>query len=587
MASLRTFPVVQVVNTNDRAVGGPGGGYRKFLNSGQMSSYLPLWLSSAGYRTAYLGKFMNGLNSRVSSPTGWEWSDFLVSPFIYSFNRVVMRRDGGKSIEYRGWHQTDVLRLKALEVIEEWGGSDKRPFYLEIAPASPHVRPGGWPTVPLERHMGYFPGVGAPRMPNWNPVDELHQGKPGWVGKLERMNESVVEMVDASMRARLQGLQGVDEIVDDVVELLEKKGILDNTYIIYTTDNGFHLGQHRVTGGKGLPYISDVNIPFAIRGPGIPSNRVTSIPQTHVDIAPTLLDIAGLPQDKWPEFFDGRSLLPEWQAASDEEALSSGAAVHREVMNVEYWGSSNAPAGPYSQRHQENSYKSLRMIAQGGKQGWLFNRWCTSNFTELYDTVADPYELHNLAIDPDEETKKLMGRLSGLLLVTKSCGTDTCRRPWDVLAEAYRNSTAHDPKPALQISFGSKLFASLDQAMHPTYDDFFAQLPMPGFQFCLPLQLASNEGPYFPPESEDLGRKYRQKSMVEEDAEDRYYTTNGTLTVQSDADEYFGDSSQRHASVASLYASARQLSEEEMGWEVEIEGCDEPDSECWELYEDD
>jgi len=85
-----------------------------------------------------------------------------------------------------------------------------------------------------------------------------------------------------------------------------------------------------------LPYISDVNLPFAVRGPGI-SNRVSATPQSHVDIAPTLLDIAGLPQEDWPEFFDGRSLLPEWQSASDEEALLTNHAVLREEINVEYW----------------------------------------------------------------------------------------------------------------------------------------------------------------------------------------------------------------------------------------------------------
>jgi len=226
-------------------------------------------------------------------------------------------------------------------------------------------------------------------------------------------------------------------------------------------------------------------------------------------------------------------------------------------------------------------------VAQGGKHGWLFNKWCMGNFTELYDTVADPYELHNLAMKPDKETKRLMSRLSGLLLVTKSCGMDTCRTPWSVLAEAYRNSAMTGPQPVLQVPLLENTFGTLDQAMHSSYDDFFAQLPSPGFQFCLNYQSTSNEGPYFPPESEDLGRRFRRAEASIESTEGMYYTTNGTLYVESNPDEYFGDAQQRHASIDELHAIARTLTNEEMGFEVKIEGCNAPDSACWELFEDD
>lgn len=260
-----------------------------------------------------------------------------------------------------------------------------------------------------------------------------------------------------------------------------------------------------------------------------------------------------------------------------------GDAVHREVINVEYWGSTNAPAGPWSHRYQDNTYKSLRLVAQGGKHGWLFNRWCMSNFTELYDTVADPYELHNLAMKPDESTKRLTQRLSGLLLVTKSCGQSSCRRPWDVLADSYKRTVLEGPQQDSQVPLTSSTFESLEQAMHHGYDDFFAQLPTPGFQFCRDFQDTSNEGPYFPAESEDLGRRYRRRSVPDETA---YYTTNGTLAVEHAADQHFGDTTQRHAKFAELSASARELSDSEMGWEVQIDGC-ELDPNCWELYEDD
>ena len=404
------------------------------------------------------------------------------------------------------------------------------------------------------------------------------------------MNEDIIAAVDRSFRARLQGLQGVDEIVEDVVALLERKGILDNTYSeptcffeksavsandlqlsiqltmvrrrwirlhllhALTRLSGFHLGNHRISGGKGTPYIEDVNLPLAVRGPGIPEGHLSSIPSSHVDMAPTILDIAGVPPEKWPPFFDGRSLLPEWKnlAAPDD-------GVSREVLNVEYWGTTTVPAEKWTKRYGDNTYKSLRIV--GEKQGWLFNRWCTSNQTELYNTVEDPYELNNLAINPSYETKRVMDRLSGLLLVTKSCGQDSCRRPWEVLSSAFGEGVT---------------FLTLDEAMDARYDSSFAGLPAFGFQSCLPFQKVENEGPYFPPESIELGRKYRAET-----ADAVYWLTNGTMEVESL--EYHGDLVQRIASFDKMDASARPLTDEEIGWPV-VE-CKAPDY-CEDMYED-
>lgn len=115
----------------------------------------------------------------------------------------------------------------------EWMTAQSKPFYLEIAPASPHVQPGGFPTVPCARHLFDFPDAKAPRVPNYNPSDEYQSQKPAWIRDLPAMNETIVNAADASMRARMQGLQGVDELVGDVVDLLEHAGLLSETYSQY------------------------------------------------------------------------------------------------------------------------------------------------------------------------------------------------------------------------------------------------------------------------------------------------------------------------------------------------------------------
>ena len=269
-------------------------------------------------------------------------------------------------------------------------------------------------------------------------------------------------------------------------------------------------------------------------------------------MVPTILDISGVPQAEWPPFFDGRSLLSEWQsgAAPDD-------GIQREVMNIEYWGLATVPAGVFTKHYTNNSYKSLRIVDE--QQGWLFNRWCTSNQTELYNTIDDPYELTNLAISPTQDTQWLIDRLSGLLLVTKSCGQETCRKPWQVLS-----------------SKAGANFSSLAQAMDAEYDAFFASLPAFGFQGCLPYQLVANEGPYYPPESAELGQQYREITT-----DYSFWLTNGSAAAGPVG--LYGNVDQRYMGIKELRQSARYVTDTEIGYPTQE--CRAPDY-CGEVTDD-
>ncbi|SPO07569.1 related to sulfatases [Cephalotrichum gorgonifer] len=545
-------------NTNLTLVTPPGGGYDKFVATGQDEDYLPHWLKAAGYTTEYIGKLMNGYSLATYSPKpkGWDYTDILVGPYTYEFNNVVMSENGERPVYYHGYHQTDIIRAKALDRLQRLIEKDE-PYYIQIAPTAPHQQSDG-PAVPCVRHMWTHLDARAPRIPNFNPKDEFQNQKPSWLRDTPLLNQSVLEFTDWQYLSRIQSLVGIDEMVEDVVELLREKGQLDNTYIIYTTDNGFHIGNHRQVGGKGLPYIEDVNIPMIIRGPGIPINVSSTIPSTHVDMAPTFLDIASVPERKYPPFFDGRSLLPEWKAAGN---LSSKASSGKEIINIEFWGRvNNAGAPDYMIPSPIYAYKTLRIV--GEQSSWLYSRWCDGNATELYNTIDDPYELTNLALSPAPEHEKLMARLNGLLLVTKSCSQESCRNPWTVLQADYESSTS-----------AGKMFTNLEEALDTRYDDFFRNLPPVGFQKCMNYLFTPNEGPFYPPESISLGSEYRRPT-------DNFpaFATNSTFTPGNGARE--GTAAQRHATLAEILKRSRSLTDAEMGTSII---CGPPDY-CGNVY---
>jgi N-acetylglucosamine-6-sulfatase len=143
------------------------------------------------------------------------------------------------------------------------------------------------------------------------------------------LTDEVIEYNDDFYRARLQALQAVDELVEGVVTRLEQAGILDNTYIFYTTDNGYHISQHRLNPGKECGFEEDINIPLIVRGPGVPvgeSNVVTA----HTDLAPTFLKLAGA---KW-----GWKDLDGSPVPLKQKELEDAKKHRQEHVNVEFWG---------------------------------------------------------------------------------------------------------------------------------------------------------------------------------------------------------------------------------------------------------
>ncbi|KAI4154515.1 MAG: hypothetical protein LQ340_001630, partial [Diploschistes diacapsis] len=255
-----------------------------------------------------------------------------------------------------------------------------------VAPLAPHVELLGTnnrakpnvsygpgilhPPVPQAKYASAFPNAQVPRTPNFNPS---FPSGAGWIRQLPQQNATVVASNDAFYRARLQVLAGVDDMIDNLATVLKAQGVLDNTYVVFSTDNGYHIGQHRLEPGKKCAIETDINIPLLIRGPDVPHGVVTNISSSHTDLAPTFFKMMGIPAR--PEFDGGA--IPYTQ---DELGARRGKNEH---VQVEFWGTQAGGEGTYGARAppSNNTYKAMRVFGEG--YSVLYSVWCTGEH-ELY-----------------------------------------------------------------------------------------------------------------------------------------------------------------------------------------------------------
>ncbi len=281
-------------------------GYRKFENL-YANNNLAVWLQRAGYQTMHLGKYINGYGyaTNPAVPPGWDkwFTNFRsVNYYNYLINEEGVIREFGEAPEE---YLTDVLTDKAVEYISEVA-SARKPFFLVVDYYAPHMGSwGGDIVTPAPRHDNLLADYEPTFAPSFNEEDV--GDKPQKVRDLPLLDETEIERIKDTRRDGLEALMSVDEGVARIIETLAQIGKLKNTYIIFTSDNGFMFGEHRIPQGKNWPYEESIRVPLLIRGPGIVPGTTISGLVTNVDYAATIIDIAkavpGLRQD-------GRSLMP-------------------------------------------------------------------------------------------------------------------------------------------------------------------------------------------------------------------------------------------------------------------------------------
>jgi N-acetylglucosamine-6-sulfatase len=353
----------------------PNGGAESFRDR----STLATWLHDEGYTTGLVGKYLNAYDRiRHHIPPGWDrWAAISSVPTV-AYQNFTLNEDGRFRTYGRGEavYSTTVLERHATNFVR----TARPPFFLHFTPIAPHP-----PATPHPRDVGRFDDL--PPIQRTPSFDEADVSDKPWKDLHPRMTNEEIAKAVAVRQNMLESLQALDRAVAAIVRALEARGELDNTVIVYTSDNGFLLGEHRLW-QKIWPYDETTRVPLVIRAPWITTGLTDDHLVLNIDLAPTLAELAGAPV---PDA-DGRSLVsllrgrpPPWRTAFVEEFLGRDQRFINE--------------GPPA----FSALRTTRYLYVEYAVGWR----------ELYDVVEDPYQLQNLAGRP--ETGDLQAELSRLL----------------------------------------------------------------------------------------------------------------------------------------------------------------------------
>ncbi|MBA2390191.1 MAG: sulfatase [Geodermatophilaceae bacterium] len=380
----------------------PLGGFAAFDDSQTLATWL-----DEDYATGYVGKYLNEYQPARYVPPGWDTWKAALAPIHYLDTDVSVN---GKIRSFEGQYRTNVMANMAVQFIRTETADPSEPFFLFTSFDAPH---SGRPVEPDDPNKIYdtqeFPTPGVLGKyrdrfddlpldvgPAFNEADV--SDKPVQLAPLEPWEIDALTEVNQQRR---EALLSVDDAVRRMVDELARAGELDNTYLIFTSDNGYMLGEHRFRTGKNLPYEPSVAVPLLIRGPGIAPGTV--VPQTvggH-DVAPTVLGMTGLSGASGDFVIDGLDLLP----LIDDPALHA-----RRPVVLEVGPNPTAPEGPYR-------FHAIRTPE------WKYVERSTGR-TELYDVAGDPYELENLSRAPEYD--QIRADLAVLLKEYRFCAGSDC-----------------------------------------------------------------------------------------------------------------------------------------------------------------
>jgi N-acetylglucosamine-6-sulfatase len=360
---------------------GRQGGFDRFHARGEERHTFAVALHRAGYRTAMMGKYLNGYMGAPSTPMatpptyvppGWDRWDVVgwgYPEFNYLLNHNGrLRAYGNRPADYL----TDVLAHDAVDFIGN-ASAARKPFFLEVAPFAPHS-----PYVPAPRSAGDFPGLRAPQAPNFNQVP---WAAPKWLSARPALTSDQIHGLDTAYRLRAQSVEAVDGMIGQIENALRANHLAGDTYLVFSSDNGFHLGEHRLLAGKMTAFDTDIHVPLIVQGPGVAAGTSTDAMAENIDLASTFAGIGATTLRS-----DGHTLLP----------LLGGTrpAGWRDTILVEHRGPPLRSGDPDFQQPSSGnppSYEAMRT------HDFLYVEYKNGE-REYYNLRADPFELDNLVV---------------------------------------------------------------------------------------------------------------------------------------------------------------------------------------------
>ena len=374
---------------------GDDGGYRAFHNRGHEQATFATALSEAGYRTAMLGKYLNGYLPEKHPPapgwTFWAVAGNARAGFNYNLNqdRNIVHY-GDEQLDY----VTDVLSGLGARFIKQGAG---RPFMIEIATYAPHA-----PYTPAPRDADALPGLRAPRTPAFNAAPDANA--PQWLRAFRPLSDADMASIDKDFRKRAQSVLAVDAMIGAVQAAVASIGEQNNTYFVFSSDNGYHMGEHRLRPGKMTAFDMDIRVPLIVTGPGVPAGATVEEIVENVDLCPTFSELGGMVPSA---SIDGRSLVPllrgqkvmDWRTAALIEH-------HGPVLDR------GDPDLPAPRSGNPTNYEAIR----GANS--VYVEYANGD-KEYHDFATDPDELRNSfsSLSSEEQTA-----LHATLTAVQNCG---------------------------------------------------------------------------------------------------------------------------------------------------------------------
>jgi arylsulfatase A-like enzyme len=352
---------------------GSDGGYSAYNKNGNPRKSFAVALEKSGYRTAMMGKYLNGYLPADKKPPGWDEWDVTgdgYPEFNYTLNENGTLQHYGHNAKS---YLTDVLSAKAGSFINSAAASGK-PFMLEVATFAPHA-----PYTPAPR---YATAASTVAYPKTSAYDSLPENPPAWLAARPALTTVQKHRITVAYRKRVEADLSVDDMIGHLEARLRAAGVARNTYLIFSSDNGYHMGEYRLLPGKQTAFDTDIHVPLIVSGPGVPAGHVISQLASNIDLNPTFETLAGL---RVPASVDGHSLAGLWHGQRP--------AGWRQAVLIEHHGPDDNPADPDRQSKLSGDPPSYEAVRTANA---LYVRYASGE-QEYYDTARDPLELDNIA----------------------------------------------------------------------------------------------------------------------------------------------------------------------------------------------